>query len=332
MATSVASLPTFSQSEDIKFLKGMDAERHRLFYNPRKWLIHQRDLVARPVAPTGESPNQLPPVDEPGPLTKTNIYGEQGVAAEGPEVGNSGDGSTSDPVDRKFTSNASNFVTSGVLKGDVLEIRNDDSDHEFRDNGRYQVISVDSPTQLTVDKDWPQGNLHKLDFTVHMLMPRFLEFPQPIPFLCKLNPTEKLLKKWGISEKRDAVIEMSIGLLDEVGLVPKIGDRFIFDYGEPSEVGVNRRQITYEVRNLFETDAYGDSGLPLHYVGLATRTSTITDLEFANSTLIALNLGLSPVPCVYIPSQLAPDLDVDMLLDSDGSSLSIEVEASITTP
>jgi len=52
-----------------------------------------------------------------------------------------------------------------VVAGDILEIQEPSGDIE--DNGVYLILSVDSETQLTVDRDWPEGSLTALDFTVY---------------------------------------------------------------------------------------------------------------------------------------------------------------------
>ena len=48
------------------------------------------------------------------------------------------------------------------------------------------------------------------------------------PFRVELNPSRSLLKKWGFEKPRDALVEFSTGVLDVVGVTPKIGDRFDF--------------------------------------------------------------------------------------------------------
>lgn len=245
----MSSLQEFSCPLDVKFLRGVDAEKHRLYYKARRYLVHQRDT------------------------TPTNIYGEPGEITSSVD---GDDGVTSVAATRQFTSAGSDFVTAGVKANDILEILNapcDDSESTDEDNGRYQILTVDSTTQLTITQDWPKGELNELDFKVHILFERYTELAQPVPLLVKLNPTQKELDKWGIDEKRDAVLVFSIGLLEEIGLTPKIGDRFIYDYGQPDGGAASPRVIHYEIKNLFEADDHADSGWPLHYIGFATRTT-----------------------------------------------------------
>lgn len=226
---------TFSSPTDVAYMKARDAEKHRLYYQPRRWLVHGRDT------------------------TTINLYGEPGAPVTG------SDGVTSVPATRTLTSAGSDFVASGVQATDVLEvqdIRCDNSD--INDKGRYSIVSVAS-TILTIDQDWPLGGGTALEFIVHILKERYTNFKQLVPFLVKLNPTEKMLSEWGITEKRDAMIEMSVQLCEDIALVPKIGDRFTYPYAP--------REIQYEVKNLFEADQLSDSGDPLHYIGFASRTT-----------------------------------------------------------
>jgi hypothetical protein len=226
---------TFSSPEDVAYMKERDAEKHRLFYQPRRWLVHGRDS------------------------TTINLYGEPGAPVSG------SDGVTSAPATRTLTSAGSDFVASGVKATDVLEVQDIRCDvSDVNDQGRFGIVSV-NPTWVTIDQDWPLGNGTDLNFIVHILKENYTEFNQLVPFLVKLNPTEKELDGWGITEKRDAMVELSIKLCEDVGLVPKIGDRFTYPY-EP-------REIQYELKNLFEADQLSDSGVPMHYIGFATRTT-----------------------------------------------------------
>lgn len=70
------------------------------------------------------------------------------------------DGATSIPATRTLTSAGSNFTTSGVLVGDIVEIADGTGDDGF-----YGITAV-AATVLTVDRDWPVGSLATLDFTV----------------------------------------------------------------------------------------------------------------------------------------------------------------------
>lgn len=77
--------------------------------------------------------------------------------------GTASDGATSAPATRQFTS-ATSFFSTNVQAGDILEINDVSSDG---DNGFYVIESVDSDTQLTVNRDWFSGSLTGLDFTVY---------------------------------------------------------------------------------------------------------------------------------------------------------------------
>lgn len=232
----------FSSAKDVLYVKARDAEKHRLYFQPRRWLVHQRDT------------------------TPLNIYGEPG---EVPTSIVGTDGVTSIPATRTLTSAGSDFVASGVKVTDILEVFNAPADTPTStqgDNGRY-LIEVIAQHVLTVGQNWPVGSLDTLNFRVHILKERYVAYEQLVPFQVKLNPTKKELDKWGISEQRDAKIELSIGLCTEIGLTPKIGDRFILPYG------IGDRNITYEVKNLYEADQLADSGIPLHFVGFAKRVT-----------------------------------------------------------
>lgn len=82
------------------------------------------------------------------------------------------DGATSAINLRTFTSALSTFSTNGVngtsganAEGDLLVIN--EPSGSTGDNGVYLIVSVDSETQVTVDRDWPAGSLSGLDFTVY---------------------------------------------------------------------------------------------------------------------------------------------------------------------
>jgi hypothetical protein len=234
----------FSLVTDERYIRRRDAEKHRLYYTPRRWLIHTDTL-------------------------ETNIYGEPGPA---PTSIAGTDGVTSAPATRTLTSATVNFATAGVQVSDILEVFNtpcDTATSTGGDNGRFTIDNVSTNT-VTINQNWAVGNQDALDFRVHFLKERFIPFEQLVPFLVKLNPTEKALEKWGIDERRDCMIEMSAEVLAEINLQPKIGDRFIYPY---SAVNGESRNIHYEVRNLFEADQLGDSTVPFHYIGFAMRTT-----------------------------------------------------------
>lgn len=82
------------------------------------------------------------------------------------------DGATSAINVRQLTSAGSTFTTNGVkgssttnAEGDILVIN--EPSGSTGDNGVYLIVSVDSETQVTVDRDWPAGSLTGLDFTIY---------------------------------------------------------------------------------------------------------------------------------------------------------------------
>lgn len=232
----------FSSEKDAEFYRRKSAEKHRLFYKPKAWLIHDTTV-------------------------QLSIYGEPGIEVSGT------DGVTSVSASRIFTSAAINFVTSKVGVGDILEIFKSGTDvdvnnkNDIDENGRYIVETV-SDHYVVVERNWPVGNKSSLKFNVKIDQERYTRFSQPIPFLVELNPPQDELLKWGIEENRDAKIILSAYLLEQVGLVPKIGDRFIYQY--------NTANIHYEVANLNDMDSVADSGKSIHLVGFCKR---VRDLE-----------------------------------------------------
>jgi len=224
---------TFSSKQDALYMRKRDEEKHRLYYLPRRYLVNNDQITL-------------------------NIYGEPGTPIS------ASDGATSVKATRQLTSALSTFVSSGVLPSDVLEIQTPPCNHS--DNGKYQINTVVDENTIEITEDWPVGELTDLVFKVHFLKERYTEFDQLVPFLVKLNPTEKELTKWGINDKRDAIIQFSIELCQSIGLVPKIGDRFVYPYED--------KDIHYEIKNLFEADQLGDSSIPLHYLGLAMKTTS----------------------------------------------------------
>jgi len=222
----------FTREKDGRLWKSLAAERERLYRKPRRWLVHNDTI-------------------------NTNIYGEPGDPITG------SDGVTSIPATRRLTSAASDFQTAGVQVSDILEIHDPACTHT--DNGRYQIDTVVDANTLEITEDWPVGSLTDLDFMVHFLKERFTEFPQMVPFLVKLEPTRQELTKWGLGEKRDAIFVLSQKVCEDIGLEPKIGDRFIYEYD-----GSN---IHYETQEMKPLDSLGDSGVVMHYVGGARRTT-----------------------------------------------------------
>jgi hypothetical protein len=65
---------------------------------------------------------------------------------------------------RTFTSAGATFQTNGVAAGDVLYVNDSGT---LTDNGYYTIETVDSETQVTVDRDWPAGSNTSLDYTIY---------------------------------------------------------------------------------------------------------------------------------------------------------------------
>ncbi len=74
------------------------------------------------------------------------------------------DGATSAPATRQFTSAGSTFLLNGVSVGDVLSIA-DVSTAE--DDGFYTIAAVPGETTLLLNRDFPEGDLTTLTFTVY---------------------------------------------------------------------------------------------------------------------------------------------------------------------
>lgn len=221
----------FSSEIDAEYIRRRDAEAMRLYCKPRRWLINNQSI-------------------------QLNIYGEPGTSISGT------DGATSTPSLREFTSLSSNFVSSGVMVGDILEIFTESI--KDAENRRYQIDSVQNSTKIVVNRNWPIGSQSNLKFSVILLNERYSEFKQLVPFYCKLQPPVEELNKYGIQEKRDALVIISIEVCDKIGLSPKIGDRFVYQYED--------RNIHYEMKDMMMQDQLGDSGVVLHYIGGANRT------------------------------------------------------------
>jgi len=75
------------------------------------------------------------------------------------------DGATSVAATREFTSATATFTTNGVVAGDILSIHEPAGD--IGDNGLYDILSVDSQTKLTLDRDFPTGSLGTLAYTIY---------------------------------------------------------------------------------------------------------------------------------------------------------------------
>ena len=226
-------MPTnrFNSATEAAYFKARAAEQHRLFCPPRQWLVHNDQI-------------------------NLNIYGEPGSPITGT------DGVTSVAATRRFTSVSADFVAAGLIAADILEIQ-DPADNDD-DNGRYSIATIINAHTLSISQNWPTGSLSGLVFNIHLQKERYTAFAQRVPFIIKLEPTKKTLDKWGIQEQRDAMVILAVKLFEDIGLEPKIGDRFVHEYGS--------RDIHYELRNLFKVDSLGNTGEPIHYVGFATRT------------------------------------------------------------
>lgn len=227
-------MPTlqFSSGKDATFFKKRSAEKARLYYPPLRWLVNNDALTL-------------------------NLYGEPGLPLSGT------DGATTVPGTRELVSLAVDFIAAGVLPSDILEIQTPACNDG--DNGRYQIDQVVDANTIRISEDWPAGSLTDLIYNVHFLKERYVEFLQLVPIMVRLRPTEKELDKFGIKEKRDAAVVISIQVCEEIGLVPKIGDRFIYPYGT--------RNIHMEIKNLYEETQLTNSGIPIDYVCFAMRTT-----------------------------------------------------------
>ena len=88
-------------------------------------------------------------------------------------------------------------------------------------------------------------------------------WPQSVHLFIEMNPSEKMLTKLGITDKQDCVFEFSKYYCDQFGLVPKIGDRFLWG------------DIQFEVMNISEGAFFVNyHSKALHYVGTAKKART----------------------------------------------------------
>jgi hypothetical protein len=81
----------------------------------------------------------------------------------------------------------------------------------------------------------------------------------PVCMRVVLNPEKQLLKKWGQDNPRDALVEFSIAVLLDIGLMPKQGDRFEY----------NNEQ--YELEGGGREAFWGNSKIPLRLVFFADK-------------------------------------------------------------
>lgn len=228
------TLQSINLTRDALFYRKVAAEKARRRFTPRRWLTLNQSI----------------------PL---NIYGEVGTS-----VLNATDGITSIPATRTLSSATSNFLLAGVAVSDFVEVFKETEND--KDNGRYQIDQVVNANTLLIAQNWPNGSGTNLRFSVHLGHARYAEFPQLVPFEFHLNPNETMLEKWGISEKRDGMAIIAIELCEQIGLQPKIGDRFVYPYGT--------HNIHYELDTLFEADSIGDTGIPLHYIAFVRRSDS----------------------------------------------------------
>ncbi len=74
------------------------------------------------------------------------------------------DGVTSAAATREFDSATATFTTNGVVAGDTLYVYDSGTTD---DNGYYTIVTVDSNTKVTVNRDFPVGGKTSLDYTVY---------------------------------------------------------------------------------------------------------------------------------------------------------------------
>ena len=211
---------------DQAYLKRQDRNAAWHLYTPRQWWVL----------------NQL---TEP----ERNIYGEPVVRT----TVTASDGVTSVPATRTLTT-STDLVAAGVRPLDTLAIADSSTPG---DDGWYQIDAVTTNT-VTINEDWPVGSLTGLDFTIEKRYHEYTPFPTLVPFYIRLDPPASDLKKYGIEQERDFLGEISVQVCEEVGLLPKIGDRF----------DVNTSEGNIQQFQLLTFDAVpisGDMRDPLHY-------------------------------------------------------------------
>lgn len=169
------------------------------------------------------------------------------------------DGLTSVAATRQFSSTGSDFTD--VLPGSVIRIRDEEN---IGDNGDFEVASVVDINTLLITADWPYGENDDLTFTVFYhdtygetrVEDASFVPTVPIPFLIIQNPSEKVLTKYGVTRDCDAVILFPAQMLDDEGVTPKQGDRFIDDTGRE-----------HEITDVWPADRFSGSGIALRWVG-----------------------------------------------------------------
>lgn len=227
------TIQQFSGEVDFELIRRIDREAHWHLFTPRPWWVL----------------DQLTPGDR-------NIYGEPKLLTRCTGV----DGATSLPAIRTLTSAGTDFVALGIRTLDNLIITSG------ADAGSYSLVQVHQHV-LTVDRDWPVGSLTGQAFAVRGITHKYIPFGTPVPFYVKIDPPKDILSKYGMDTPRDALFVMSIPLVEDLGLNPKIGDRF--------DVWSERKVQQYEVLTITKEDTFNNaifSSHALHYIGSAMKT------------------------------------------------------------
>jgi len=227
------TIQQFSGEVDFELTRRIDREAHWHLFTPRPWWVL----------------DQLTPADR-------NLYGESKLLTRCTGA----DGVTSLPANRTLTSAGTDFQALGVRTLDNLLLPSG------ADAGSYSLVQV-TQHGLKVDRNWPVGSLTAQAFTVRGPSHKYTPFGVHVPFYVKLDPPKDLLSKYGMDTPRDALFVMSIPLLDDLGLVPKIGDRF--------DVWSERKFQQFEVLTITKEDTFNNAILSthsLHYIGSAMKT------------------------------------------------------------
>jgi hypothetical protein len=115
-----------------------------------------------------------------------------------------------------------------------------DKIHFEKTQGRYPWFVIDqagAPLNLYGEMDEGQGE------------PSFTQFGVLVAMRVILEPERQLLKRWGITKPRDALVEHSIAHLEEIGLTPKIGDRFDFNNEQYEIMGDGNEGFIWNQKN-----------------------------------------------------------------------------------
>ena len=105
--------------------------------------------------------------------------------------------------------------------------------------------------------------------------PDFVRFAQDVPMRVILNPEGTVFKKYGIEYPRDAIVEHSTAVLAELGLYPKIGDRF--DVVEPVGGAYPNPGVTEQYEIMWSSyESYNwNQKVPLRVIMAAMKTRRI---------------------------------------------------------